>query len=300
MGIYDRDYYRNDASSFTRWVNPHRACIWLIAINVFVFVMQMTTRHGGASQLLQHFSLQPDRVMHGEVWRLLTAAFLHSEVDIWHVVMNMFVLWFFGTEVEEIYGAKEFLATYLMAAIFSSLAFVGYEYAAHPQHLSSAVGASGAVTAVMVIYALHFPTRTILFMMILPVPAIVLVSLYVIIDIMRAFGDRAGQQIAFAAHLGGAFFGFLYYRFHWRVMNWWPSRMSMKPRRFTRPRLRVYRGPAESDTAIATERSDDSQKLEAQLDSVLEKVATYGKASLTAREQEILMKASEVYKQRRK
>ncbi len=301
MGIYDRDYYRNDASTFTRWVSPHRVCHWLIAINVFVFVVQMTTRGPfGVSQLTELFSLKPDRVIRGEVWRLLTCAFLHSEHDIWHVVMNMLVLWWFGSEVEEIYGPKEFLATYLAAALFSSLAFVGYEYAVHPQQVQSAVGASGAITAMMVLFALHYPTRTMLFMMIIPVPALLLVSLYVALDIFRMLGAPNGSHIAFAAHLGGALFGYLYFRFHWRVLNWWPSRMSMRPRRLMRPRLRVYREPAESDTQLANEHYEDAEQLEAQLDAVLEKVARYGQASLTTREQQILMKASEIYKQRRK
>jgi membrane associated rhomboid family serine protease len=299
MGIYDRDYYRNDATTFARWVNPHRVCHWLIAINVFVFVMQMTTRNGGVSPLMDYFSLKPEKVIHGEVWRLLTCAFLHSEADIWHIVMNMLVLWWFGSEVEEIYGPKEFLATYLVAAVFSSLAFVGYEYAVHPDHPAYAVGASGAITTMMVIFALHFPTRTLLLMMIIPVPALLLVGLYIAFDIFRMLGAHGGDHIAFAAHLGGALFGYLYYRFHWRVLNWWPSRMSMKPRRFSGPRLRVYREPSESDVALLDAPSD-SEQLEAQLDTVLEKVARYGQASLTAREQQILMKASEVYKQRRK
>lgn len=300
MGIYDREYYRNDTSAMARWANPHLVCHWLIAINVLVFIVQMSTRHHGefSSPLSDALSLKPDRVIHGEVWRLLTCAFLHCEFDVWHVIMNMLVLWFFGSEVEEIYGPKEFLATYLAAALFSSLAFVGYEYAMRPDQVQSAVGASGAISAIMVLFALHYPTRTILFMMFIPVPALLLVSGYIVMDIFKMVGAHHGEHIAFAAHLGGALFGFLYYRFQWRVLNWWPSRMSMRPRRLTGPRLRVYREPSEPSEPMA--QYDDSEQLEAQLDTVLEKVAKYGKASLTTREQQILMKASEIYKQRRK
>jgi membrane associated rhomboid family serine protease len=300
MGIYDRDYYRNDASSFQRWAKPHRVCHWLIITNVFVFVLQMTTKNGFSSPLFDLFALVPERVVRGEIWRLLTCAFLHSETQVFHVVMNMLVLWWFGSEVEEIYGPKEFLATYLVAAVFSSLAFVGFEYAAHPDTLHIAVGASGAITTMMVLFALHFPTRKILIMMIIPMPALLAVALYVMLDIFGIMGAGVGDKnVAFAAHLGGALFGFLYYRFHWRVLNWWPSRMSMKPQRTARPRLRVYREP-EPDAPLSEAPFDDAEQLEAQLDTVLEKVAKYGQASLTTREQQILLKASQVYKQRRK
>jgi membrane associated rhomboid family serine protease len=304
MGIYDRDYYRNDSKAFTRWVNPHRVCHWLIIANVMVFILQMTTRpdNGGESPLFRAFALDPNRVIHGEIWRLVTCAFLHSETQVFHIIMNMLVMWWFGSEVEEIYGPKEFLATYLAAAVFSSLAYVGYEYAVNAAHPHTAVGASGAITTMMVLFALHFPTRTLLFMMIIPMPAILLVALYVLMDVFHIMGAGGGEKnVAFAAHLGGALFGFLYFRFQWRVLNWWPSRMSMKPRRFSRPRLRVYREPVDSDTALADGPFDDSsEQLEAQLDTVLEKVARYGQTSLTTREQQILLKASEVYKQRRK
>src|SRR5262249_7598556 len=106
-------------------------------------------------------------------------------------------------------------------------------------------------------------------------------------------------HIAFAVHLGGALFGFLYYKFQFRVLNWWPSRMSMRPHRHGRPRLRVFREPDTEDAAVASPSGAD-EGLEAQLDTVLEKVDRFGRSSLTDREHQVLLKASEVYKQRRK
>ncbi len=55
--------------------------------------------------------------------RLLTHAFLHSQTDLWHIVFNMFCLWWFGREIEALYGSREFLAFYLLAAIAGGLAF---------------------------------------------------------------------------------------------------------------------------------------------------------------------------------
>src|SRR5262249_28398795 len=137
----------------------------------------------------------------------------------------------------------------------------------------------------------------VLLFFIIPVRVIVLVVIFVVLDLMTLLsGEQTG--VAVAVHLGGAAFGFLYYRFGWRIMNWWPSRMSMRPRR-GRPKLRVFRDANDEDTAL-NDGSDPDDVLEAEVDRVLEKVQRYGKASLTEREHQILLRASEVYKQRRK
>lgn len=303
MGLYDRDYYRNESRSFSHWLQPNRVCQWLIAINIACFFIQLATRTnpmmGIEGPFTQWLSLRPDRVLRGEVWRLVTSAFLHDQA--WtHIVFNMLFLWMAGSWFEDRYGSKEFLATYLVAAVLSSLAFCLHQWIAHPGQPAWAIGASGAVSAVLLIYALNEPTRTILLFFVIPVPIIVVVGFYIISDMIGLFGGRGGEQIAFASHLGGALFGYLYFRYHWRVMNWWPSRMSMRPRRFNRPRLKVYREPADDDTELAHTGRDQNSELEEQLDTVLEKVARLGKSSLTEKEHHILMRASEIYKQRRK
>ncbi|MBX7106471.1 MAG: rhomboid family intramembrane serine protease [Gemmataceae bacterium] len=303
MGVYDRDYYRNEPGGFARWVPTNRVCQWLIGINIAVFIIQLVTRYnpqlGIAGPVTEWLDLKPDRVIRGEIWRLITSAFLHDQA--WqHIVFNMLFLWWFGRAVEELYGSREFLATYLVAAAVSSLAFCIQQWTMNPGKPAAALGASGAVTAMLVIYAMHYPTQTVYLFFVIPVPIIVMVALYVVADAIGLMGGRAGESVAFAAHLGGAAFGFLYFRYHWRVMNWWPSRMSMRPRKFNRPRLKVYREPAEEDTALAHGGHEEVNELEEQLDSVLEKVARLGKSSLTDKEHRILLKASEKYKQRRK
>jgi membrane associated rhomboid family serine protease len=302
VGLYDREYYRNDAAGFGRWAQPHRMWQWLIVINVVVFILQLATRTDPRSiegPVTNWLELRPDLVLQGQLWRLLTSAFLHSQ-EWQHIVFNMLALWWFGRGVEEIYGSREFLAMYLVAAAFSGLAFCGSEWLAHPNNPAAAIGASGAVTAVLVIYAMYYPRQTILVFFIIPMPIIVFVILYVVSDAIGLLGGRHGSNVAFAAHLGGALFGFLYFRQKWRVLNWWPSRMSMRPRRHFRPSLRVYREPNDDDTALASGEPARPSELEEQLDTVLEKVARLGKSSLTPRENEILLRASEIYKQRRK
>jgi membrane associated rhomboid family serine protease len=248
------------------------------------------------------FILDTDKVLQGQVWRLLTATFLHSQG--WqHIVINMLILWWAGSEVEGIYGPREFLAFYLVAAVVSSAAFVGWDVAAHAAGAHGrALGASGAVTAVLVLFALHYPNRTIYLFMIIPVPALVLVIIYVALDVIGALGHRSGEHIAFAAHLGGAAFGFLYFKYQWRILNLLPSGRQWKLSR-PQPRLRVYREEREPEPApveVNAARPLPDSQLEAELDAVLAKVARHGKSSLSEREQQVLLRASEIYRQRRK
>jgi hypothetical protein len=106
-------------------------------------------------------------------------------------------------------------------------------------------------------------------------------------------------------HLAGAAFGFLYYKFQWRMMGVWEEIRSWfgTARRFRpRPRLRVYR-EEEPATPVALPSGGPAREvdehLEAQVDAVLEKVSRHGQASLTDHEREILFRASEVYKKKR-
>jgi membrane associated rhomboid family serine protease len=304
MGIYDREYYRDERSSFLGSLN-RQGQVWktLIFINVIVFILQLASSHRGVDgRITDWFQIDTQAILHGEVWRLLTGAFLHSR-EWQHIVFNMLILWWAGSEVEGIYGPREFLAFYLTAAVVASAAFVGWDVFFGAGQ-AKALGASGAVTATLVLFALHYPNRTVLLFFIVPVPVLVLVILYVAFDALNLLGGSR-EPIAFAAHLGGAAFGFLYYKFHWRITNLWPSNWSFSISR-PRPKLRVYRGepyrerPPEPVSAPASARPVRESDLEAELDAVLAKVASQGKSSLTEREQQILMRASEIYRNRRK
>jgi membrane associated rhomboid family serine protease len=296
MGIYDREYYQNEGGP-GGFGGGKGVCFWLIVVNVVAFLIQLSTRNQALapSTFTTSLVLNVDRVIHGEVWRLLTYAFLHDPSSPFHILFNMIFLWMFGRAMEEMYGAKEFLAFYLFSAIVGGLAYVGVE-SLRGSFNSTCWGASGAVTAVLVLFALHFPNLKVLFMFVIPMRIITLVVIVVGIDALTLLGDgRTG--VAVAVHLGGAAFGYLYFKKQWRVLNWWPSRMSMRPRRHVRPRLRVFRD--DEDTALS-DQADPEQLFEAEVDRVLAKVKQHGKSSLTERENQILLKASEVYKQRRK
>ena len=139
MGIYDRDYYRREGPSFLASLGDGgKVCIWLISINVVLYVLQLVTYSVPSyddlgpprSFVTDWLILNTSQVLHGQVWRLLTGAFLHDPNSWMHIFFNMLFLWWFGHEVENIYGGKEFLAFYLAAALISSLAYVLWQLAA--------------------------------------------------------------------------------------------------------------------------------------------------------------------------
>lgn len=296
MGIYDREYYRREAPSF---LDRGQVCKWLVGVNVACFVIQTVTRSRiGTSPFTDWLVLNVDAVLHGQVWRLLTYAFLHEPTNIWHIIINMLFLWWFGRDLEDIYGSAEFLAFYLLSALLGGAAFVLAAVLDLPGAGDFCLGASGAVTAVMVVFAFHYPTRTVLLFFILPVPIWLLVVFQVAQDTLGFLTGSAGRT-AVTVHLAGALFAFLYFKRHWRVLRWWAQLQSFLQRR-TRPRLRIYREePRPPAPATASRDEEADEQLEAKLDAVLEKVARYGQNSLTESERRILLRASEVYKRRR-
>ena len=118
MGIYDREYYRGETRG-PGFFSSAPVCRAIIVINVAVYLLG---RLGFLSPELRHdwLAASSDSILaHGHVWELLTATFLHH--DIWHILFNMMLLWFIGTELELVYGSRDFLALYVAAAVLSTL-----------------------------------------------------------------------------------------------------------------------------------------------------------------------------------
>jgi len=314
MGIYDREYYRNDGPGFlTGLFNRGQICKWLILINVGLFVLQMITRlhvenHRGqidgwvSGPVTDWLILNTTRVQHGEVWRLLSYAFLHDTHDIFHILFNMLFLWWFGSDVEDLYGPKEFLAFYLISAFLGGVAYQVWGMLP-PNAAGNCLGASGAVTAVMVLFACHYPGRMIYLFFLLPVPIWLFVLFQVAQDSFQLIGGGGRSRVAVIVHLAGAAFGFVYFKTHLRLMNFWPDWKSWRKIR-RQPKLRIYREERAEPVAVvsgtppaAPEMLDE--QLEAKLDAVLEKVARSGQDSLSEPERQILLRASEIYKRRR-
>jgi len=297
MGLYDRDYYRNDAHR--PGVASWSAVTTLIVINVVIFVADqfspavIVTRYGDVVSrwLDDHMALNANLFSHpSQVWQLVTYGFAHDPGSIMHILGNMFVLWLFGRDVETIYGKKQFYQLYFSLIVLSGFAWVVIQRIIAPHETAATLGASGAVMGVMMLYIFHFPHRTFLFMFAIPMPAWVLGIIYVYFDISGALGGfrLTNEPVNNVAHLAGAAFGILFYQTHWTLFSLWPGNWFKGIKR-RRSGYRVYRGDRDGDR-------EDPRKLQQRVDEILEKVNRSGMDSLTAEERRTLEEASRKYR----
>ncbi len=282
MGIYDRDYYREQRPGFSVRA-PSTIVGILIAINVAVFFANGLLT-GTANQISYWLSAHGDTLTKPWMWwQLLTYGFVHSPNNLRHIIFNMLGLFFLGRAVEMHYGRKEFLRLYLTMLVFGSLVWVvGNQAIPH----ATVLGASGAITGIVVLFALNFPRQMLLLFFVLPVPAWAVGVLVVVSDVFGAMGRAGSGNIAYGVHLAGAGFAFLYFRFGWnltRLTDRWFSGASFK----RRPKLRIH------------DPQHDEDKLSGEVDRILEKIHHQGESSLTRKERRILESASRKYQKRR-
>ena len=262
----------------------------------------------GYKPLLNNWGeLDPVKVSEGQVWRLLTYAFLHDTKTPWHIVFNMLVLWMFGPIIEELWGRREFLAFYLTAAVAAGLCQLAFGFAM--RDATPAVGASGSMMGIMMAFALYYPHVPINVFFVLALEARWVILIYLIYDaipVMQALsgqGERA-RGIAHAAHLGGLAFGYLYCRLGWKLTGWLPTRGKLSwgkrfSRWWTQPALRVYQSPVERPPERPQPPQFQSPRdLEHKVDVILKKIKDEGEASLTEEERTLLREASRAYKKR--
>jgi membrane associated rhomboid family serine protease len=317
MGLYDRDYIRE--LPYRQGFDGAPVVKWLIVVNIVVFLMQvlivrppqMPEQEAATLQAddedqppteqdlydrmraTQRFSvvqgwfeLDSDKVVQkGQVWRLLTHAFCHDRTSVFHILLNMIALYWFGRTLELMYGSREFLLFYLTAALIAALASVALDLYTG-SHIP-AIGASGAVLAVLMLYTMHFPGETICVCWFFPLEMRWVMLLFVIWDLhpvlLKLSGERLFTGVGHAAHLGGLAFGFLYARYGWRLEGI-GNRIPWLGSRPTR-RVRVCGAPRPDRTS--TPAWDSSR-----VDEVLEKISTSGQDSLTEEERAILQAAS--------
>jgi membrane associated rhomboid family serine protease len=281
MGIYDREYYREDTGG--GWLSQRTMVTNLILLNVAVFLADWL----GGLQLDSRAGMYPSNLLQPWMWwRLLTYGFVHDVNNLQHVAFNMFGLWLFGRDVEGIYGRWEFLRVYLTVIIMSGLVFAAVQLLRGGPDVPI-VGASGGVMGIMILYVMHFPRRVFYIWALIPVPAWALGLIYVLVDISGTLNPAVDDNTAHVAHLAGVAFGFIYYKSGWNLGRLIPAGLSRK----LRPTLRVH---DPSDTP-----EPDYRDLNKVVDEILEKISREGEASLTKKERQTLEDASRRYQRRR-
>ncbi len=250
------------------------------------------------------YNPREDTLLHPWLWwQFLTCGFVHDPREMQHIMFNMLTLFFLGRDVEQWYGTREFVRLYLVILVFSALVWSAVDRIFPGSFPSTTLpdgttvvlplrttlfGASGAITGVVLLYALLFPRRTLLLMFVLPLPAWLLGAMAIAYDIIGAMG-RADQHVAYVCHLGGAAFALAYFNFRWNLGNAFRPVVAWVKNR-ARPPLKVFKpddgpgGPVQDD----------------EVDRILTKIHREGEQSLTPKERRFMENASREYQRRRR
>jgi membrane associated rhomboid family serine protease len=276
----------------------------LLIINVVVFFIQMLASNlmlGGRPlglMLNMWFALNP--IVDGynfQLWQLITYQFMHA--DFTHIFFNMFMLWMFGMEIENILGSKKFLYFYMICGVAAGLAqlFIA------PLFSSPAItiGASGAIFGVMIAFAMLFPDRYIFLWFLIPIKAKYLIGFLFVLELFWV-GD-AGSNIAHLAHLGGALAGFLFIMFDKRIDVPLKSMLNISVYRrdntFNNPFSalsdkfkRKSQNVEDANYYDINQKKENEEITQAEIDKILDKISQSGYQNLTEHEKWILFEAS--------
>jgi membrane associated rhomboid family serine protease len=180
--------------------------IALIVVNVLVFLFEYSLGPSTLNAFIEYYGLVPD---HFQVSRIFTSMFLHGG---WmHVLGNMWFLWIFGDNIEDLLGHAKYLVFYLLCGTVAGLGQV----IASPYSTVPMVGASGAIAGVMGAYLVKFPRARVLtlvfvlfFITTIEIPAPLMLAYWFVIQLFSGFGSIARTHLsqggtAFFAHIAG-------------------------------------------------------------------------------------------------
>lgn len=258
---------------------------WLLIINAIVFVLDNILTGSSRASGLSPFRVGNFNVEQGiyqlQLWRLFTYQFLHA--DLFHILFNMIVLYFFGPMLEQWWGSRRFVVFYLLCgasgAVFMTLFVLVAPGLLDVSVNSPLVGASGSIYGILIGAAILFPNHRMM-LMIPPIPmslrtmALIFIGIAVLTIIVG--GQNAGGE---AAHLGGALLGFMLVKVPF-VLDWADGL-----------------SPTAVQHKIETKQRERSRQKqiskEQEVDRILDKVKKQGLASLTERERKVLQQTTD-------
>lgn len=281
MGIYDRNYYREELPTFQPW-DKYSMVTNLIIVNAALLVLNFlfTNRNNAISEFL--LLRAGDLTEPWNWYRFLSYGFVHG--NFMHLVLNMISLYFLGQAVEARYGRWEFLRFYLSTILISGLVFALLRLIPGMPG-SRVLGASGAVVGVSMLYVYNYPQATILFAGVIPVKAWVFGILMVVSNLVGT-----SQFVAYDVHLVGIACATAYYFGNVNLAFMENASENFRGMFKRKPKLRVHR-----DEEAELEPSRD----EVEADRLLEKIHRDGKESLSTKEQKFLENYSRRVREKR-
>lgn len=240
---------------------------YLILINVSIFLFDLLF-HLKLSPLL---GLTPALFWRGALWQPVTYMFLHA--GIFHVLINMFILWMFGIALESTWGSRRFLKFFFICGISAGL----LNAVVTPGSPIPTVGASGAIYGLLMAFGILFPNQLIYIWGVFPVKAKYFVIGVGVLELLTAMSvTRSG--VAHVAHLGGMIFGLIY-------MKWGSWSRSLEYRRAKERQMRQLKA--------ARDYEQEKETLQKEADKILDKINTNGLNSLSVEEHKRLKEVSQ-------
>ena len=280
----------------------------LLIINGVVFLLQLVmqglTFQGipGAYIVDHWFALNPIG-NNFQIWQLITYQFMHGSFT--HILFNMFALWMFGIEIENLWGSKKFLYYYLLCGVVAGL-FQIFLTPLLTGLTAPTIGASGAVYGVLIAFGVIFPNRYIFLYFFIPIKAKYLITFMILFEF---FAISPGSSIAHVAHLGGALAGFIFILLDKNtdaaIKNiFGGSSIRMKkpynPFGGIKDAFRHKGGDVQEANfyEIKDQNKDDKKDeiSQEEIDKILDKISQSGYQNLTAKEKKILFEASKKMK----
>ena len=191
----------------------------LIALNCLVFLYQAMLGPSEEAFVLTFAAIPAELFGQGAMARdaaippwltIFTSMFLHA--NILHLGGNMLYLWIFGNNIEDVMGHGRFLVFFLLIGAVAAFSHA----VTAPSSTVPMIGASGAISGVLGAYVLLFPHARVevlipigFFPYIVQVPAVVVLGLWIVVQIVNAVFDLGGVGggVAWFAHVGGFFAG---------------------------------------------------------------------------------------------
>jgi len=190
--------------------------IKLIVVNIVAYVFQIFTASNqtphAMSALTYYLGLTPALVVEkGFIWQVVSYMFLHSTSGFFHIFFNMYAVLIFGTPIEQEWGSRKFVGYYLFcgAGAGISILLINLISQGGAYHIPT-IGASGAVFGLLLAFGVLYPNTEILLFFFVPIKAKYLVMLYGLVELyLELFGGQS--SISHIGHLGGLFFGIVYF-----------------------------------------------------------------------------------------
>ena len=264
--------------------------VWrLIIANAVVLLLLMTL----TPALTSYLAFNPQHPLSAP-WTYITYMFVHA--GLWHLAMNMLLLYWWGTRLEERMGSRVFILFYLYCGLGGPLLSVLVAGLGVP--VGPFVGASAAIMGVGVAYTMYWPdAEMIIFPLPFPIKTRYIIVGFIALDMLAAV-SATNSMVAHWAHLGGALVGYLYMRFQSY------SRPAAAPPSFKPERVLVSRpAPGEVVEEDATpitrphRRTTAKDPTNIEIDRVLDKISAQGMESLTTEERHFLTEVSEKKKE---